>query len=123
MGEPYQRKDGIWVAAIEAGWTATGKRKRITVSAKTKAACARKLRDKAADVDRGMVGTSARTTVKTWADQWLAIKERELRPKAYSAARSYVRIWIVPTIGRKRLTALSPPDVRAVTEAMRKADK
>jgi integrase len=124
MGEPYQRKsDGMWLAAIEAGWTAKCTRKRITVSAKTKAACARKLRDKRAEAERGEVGTSNRTTVKSWADQWLAMKERELRPKAYSAARTYVRVWIVPTIGRKRLTALSPPDVRALDEAMRKADK
>lgn len=120
MGEPYQRKDGMWVAAIEAGWTANNTRKRITVSAKTRAACARKLRDKRLEVERGEAGTSARTTVKSWADQWLAMKERELRPKAYSAARSYVRVWIVPTIGRKRLTALAPTDVRTVTEAMRK---
>ena len=123
MGEPYQRKDGMWVAAIEAGWTAKGTRKRITVSAKTKAACARKLRDKRLEVERGETGASPRTTVKAWADQWLAMKERELRPKAYTAARSYVRVWIVPTIGRKRLTALSPGDVRAVTEAIRKAGK
>lgn len=123
MSKPYQRKDGMWVASIEAGWTAKGTRKRITVSARTKAACERRLRDKKLEVERGEVGTSARATVKTWADQWLGMKERELRPKAYSAARSYVRVWIVPTIGRKRLAALSPPDVRAVTEAMRKAGR
>lgn len=123
MSEPYQRKDGMWVAAIEAGWTAKGTRKRITVSAKSKAACQRKLRDKRAEYERGEIGTSTRATVKSWADQWLEMKEHELRPKAYSAARSYVRVWIVPTIGRKRLTALSPADARAVTEAVRKAGK
>lgn len=123
MSKPYHRKDGMWVAAIEAGWTANSIRRRITVSAKTKAACERRLRDKLLEVERGETGLSARTTVKAWADQWLAMKERDLRPKSYAAARSYVRVWIVPTIGRKRLTALTPADDRAVTEAIRKAGK
>lgn len=123
MTKPYQRKDGLWVASIEDGWTSKGTRHRITVSAKTEAACKRRLRDKLLEVERGETGTSARTTVKSWADQWLTMKERDLRPKAYNAARTYVRVWIVPTIGRKRLTALSPADARAVTEAMRKAGR
>lgn len=122
--KPYRRKDGMWVAAIEAGWTAKGTRKRVTVSAKTKPAAQRKARDKWLEIQNGEgVGASTRATVKSWADQWLPMKERALRPKSYAAARTYVRVWIVPTIGRKRLTALTPADVRAVTEAMRKAGK
>jgi integrase len=123
VSKPYKRKDGMWVATIENGWTAKGTRHRITVSAKTEAACKRRLRDKALEVEQGLTGTSARATVKAWADQWLAMKERILRPKAYNAARTAVRVWIVPTIGRKRLTALSPADARAVTEAILKADR
>lgn len=120
MGKPYRRSsDGLWLASIENGWTAKGTRSRITVSAKTEAACKRKLRDKVKALDAGEVGTSARATVKSWSDQWLAMKKGELRPKAYSAARSPIRTWIVPTIGHKRLTALTPADVRAVTTAIR----
>lgn len=124
-GKPYRRSsDGMWIGAFDAGWTAKGTRRRITVSAKTKGAAQRKLRDKWLQHEQGEgVGTSARATVKSWADQWLPMKERELRPKSYSAARSYVRVWIVPTIGHKRLTTLSPADLRAVTEAIRKAGR
>lgn len=123
MSKPYQRKDGMWIASIENGWTAKGTRARITVSAKTENACKRRLRDKLLEVERGDIGTSARTTVKAWADQWLTMKEADLRPKAYNAARTYVRVWIVPTIGRRRLTALSPADARAVTAAITKAGR
>ena len=34
-GSIYQRKDGKWIGTIEAGYTATGARRRITVAGKT----------------------------------------------------------------------------------------
>lgn len=122
--KPYQRADGMWVAAFDAGWTAKGTRRRITASSKTKGGCARKIKEKWLQHERGEgAAVSTRATVKSWADQWLDTKVRELRPKAYTAARTYVRVWIVPTIGHKRLSALTPADARAVTEAIRKAGR
>jgi len=120
----YQRaSDGMWVAVIEAGVTAQGTRRRITVAAKTEAAAVRKRREKERALDRGESGTDVRATVRSWGEEWLGMKVRELRPKAYSAARTYVRVWIIPTIGRKRLSDLTPGDVRAVATAIRKADR
>lgn len=120
----YQRaSDHMWIAVIEAGVTPQGIRRRITVSAKTEAAAVRKRKEKERALDRGEGGTETRATVRTWADQWLTMKERELRPNAHDAARSYVRVWIVPTIGRKRLSDLSPADARAVATAVRAAGR
>lgn len=123
-GSVYQRSsDGLWVGTIEAGWTATGARRRLTVSDKTEAGAKRKLRDKRAALERGEIGASERTTVKAWSQTWLAMKEQTLRPKAYAAAASPVRRWIVPTIGHRRLTQLTPADVRAVATAQRDAGR
>jgi len=120
----YQRSsDGMWIGTIEAGWNANGTRRRITVSSKTESGAVRKRKEKLRSLDRGEGGTDARATVRSWGEEWLAMKERELRPKAYSAARTYVRIWIAPTIGRRRLADLTPADVRAVATAIRKADR
>lgn len=123
-GSIYQRaSDGRWIGTFEAGWTSKGTRRRVTVSAKTEAECKRRLRDKRLAVDRGEVGTSERTTVKAWAETYLEMRKRDLSPKGYNAAASPIRKWIVPTIGHRRLTQLTPADVRAVGEAQRAAGR
>ena len=114
-GGLYQRSDGVWVGTIEAGWTASGTRKRVTVSSKDKTTAKRKLRDKQREIERdGVTNVSARATVKSWADEWIVMEESELAPKAFIATRSAVTKWIVPTIGHKRFELLTPADVRKV---------
>lgn len=119
-----QRADGLWVGTIEAGWTETGTRRRVTVSSRNRDHAAKKLRDKRLLLERaGQQQVNTRATVKTWAGDWLPIQERRLRPNSYNATRSAVQRWIVPTIGHRRLDALTPGDVRAVEAAQRKAGK
>ena len=124
-GSVYQRAtDGRWIGTLEAGWTAKGTRRRITVSAATEAAAKRKLRDKRLQVEReGLPAAGGRVTVKAWCETWLEMKVRTLRPKAYNAAASPVRKWIVPTIGHRRLDMLTPADVRSVERAQRQAGR
>lgn len=120
-GSIYQRRsDRRWVGTIETGWTASGTRRRVTVTAKTQAEVRRKLRNKRAAVERGETAVG-RATVKQWAEVWLPMKEASLRPKGYNAVRAPVQRWIVPTIGHRRLDALTPGDVRAVAKAQRDA--
>jgi integrase len=123
-GNVYQRADGLWIGRIDAGFTANGKRRRATVSAKTEAQAKRKLRELAQRLDAGgQVGADARMTVKRYAEEWLARKATRLRPKAYNAAASPMRRWIIPTIGHRRLTELTPAHVRAVERAQREAGR
>ncbi|GAA5143254.1 site-specific integrase [Nocardioides marinquilinus] len=118
----YQRADGRWYAAIDLGLTERGTRRRITVSAKTEPAVKVRLRERLRELDEmGDTDLSTRTTVKQWADQWLPLVERTLRPQPYIASRSAVRRWIVPTIGHKQLVKLTPRDIRAVADAQRAA--
>jgi len=53
-------------------------------------------------------------TVAEWAPQWLALRERTVRPGSLTADRSAVNKWILPTIGTRPLAGLLPADVRAV---------
>jgi integrase len=124
-GSVYQRSsDGLFVATIDVAPGANGKRRRITVSAKTRPAALKKLRDKRVAIEASGVPTqAARTTVKQWAATWLEIKQRTLSPRGYNAAASPVRKWIVPTIGHRRLDALTPADLRAVADAQREAGR
>lgn len=120
-GSIYQRKDGKWIGATQAGFTSSGARRRVTVVGRTEAEVKRRLRDKIADVKAGEVVMSPTTTVKAWSDTWLAIKQREISPKGYSALAGSIKKWVIPTIGHKRLTALTPADVRAVEDVQRAA--
>lgn len=122
-GSIYQRSDGRWIGRIEAGWTATGTRRRITVSAPTERECRARLRARQREIaEHGRPAARPRSiTVKAWADQWLTLHAREVRPASYTASRYAVARWVAPTIGAKRLDALTPGDVRAVLDAVRAA--
>lgn len=121
-GSVYQRKDGMWIGALSAGWSDSGARRRITVSAKTEAEARIRLREKRRVLElAGDTGVDVRATVRSWADEWLKIAERKQRPHTFNATRVAVRKWIIPTIGHKRFAQLNPADVRAVAAAQRAA--
>ena len=118
--KPAQRKDGLWVARIEAGYTTRGTRRRIVVSAKTEAECKRRLKAKQRELAnrKAPAAGRARATVKTWTDEWLPIYQGEVKPTVYRTNASLVRRWIVPELGHIRLTDLMPYDIRAMHRAM-----
>lgn len=122
-GTIYQRKsDGMWLATIETGWTENGTRRRIYITAKTRKEVARKLKDKQAQIIMdGTPASATSPTVKQWAEQWLENRKSHIRPLAFTNDVGYVKNWIVPTIGHRKLDALTPADVRAVTRAAEKA--
>lgn len=112
-GSVYQNSRGQWVATIEAGWTERGTRRRHTLKARTEA----EIRERLGEAQRriatdGVITSFATITVKRWADQWLAQRQRIVRPGTYVSDRSAVNRWIIPTLGHLRLDALAPADVR-----------
>lgn len=124
-GSVYQRaSDGRWIGTFQAGWTERGTRRVLTVSATTEAECKRRLikRQREHDTDSGAV-KGGHTTVRSWCETWLEHQATRARPKYYATDASAVRRWIIPTIGAKRLDALTPGDVRAVSTAVRKAGR
>lgn len=114
-GTIYQNSRGQWVAAIEAGWTVQGTRRRLTLKARTEAGVRARLTEAQRRIAMEGPATSfASVTVKRWADQWLAHRQRIVRPGTFVSDRSAVRRWIVPTVGHLRLDALTPADIRKV---------
>src|SRR5574338_267685 len=65
-GSLTQRKDGLWIARVDAGWTPQGTRRRLTASSKSKAEAARKLKELQRRVAAGSIAPTASTrlTVK-----------------------------------------------------------
>lgn len=118
-GSVHQRSsDGMWIGTYEAGWTAKGKRRRITASAMTEAKCKVRLRQKIDEYKSGGASTmSDRTTVKAYSEKWLEKTSKKVRPKTWATNRSAVTQWIIPTIGHRRLRDLHADDVQAVQDA------
>lgn len=122
-GSIHQRADGKWVARIEAGYTPRGTRRRATRITRTKQEAVRALRDLKTRAAAGETHLDTRTTVKAWSDEWLPLQEARVRPKGFRADKSAVRQWIVPTIGHRRLTDLTPADTRKLETALEKAGR
>jgi integrase len=125
-GSIFQRSDGLWIARVEAGYDRHGNRRRPQRASKTKTEAQRKLKELLRDVALDNLpdeGASTRATVKTWADTWLAMHEREVRPNVYVTDKGHVRKWIVPTLGTRRLADLNPGDLRRLHKAVTSAGR
>ncbi|GAA1478134.1 site-specific integrase [Nocardioides aestuarii] len=123
-GSVHKRADGRWAGTIEAGLTASGTRRRLTVYGRTETECRDKLRERQRQVEaEGLPTTDGRTTVKKYAEHWLDARRTEVRNGPWSTDASAVKQWIVPTLGHKRLEDLTPADVRAVSTAQQKAGR
>lgn len=121
-GSIYRNSRGQWVAAIEAGWTERGTRRRLTLKARTETEVRARLAEAQRRIEaEGRVTSFATITVKRWADQWLVQRQRVVRPGTYVSDRSAVNRWIVPTLGNARLDALAPADVRRIASAQENA--
>lgn len=113
----YDATRGRWVGTYEAGWTTRGTRRRRKVTGRTEAETRRRLLTRIRETTTDDA-TGTHPTVKRWAETWLTITAHRHRPATFTANRSAVGRWIIPTIGHKRLDRLTPADVRAVTRAI-----
>lgn len=117
-GSIYRNSRGQWVAAIEVGWSVTGKRRRITFKARTEAEVrARLVQAQQRIAVEGPTASFSSISVRRWADEWLEHRQRIVRPGTFVSDQSSINKWIVPVIGRIRLDALTPADIRAVAQA------
>jgi integrase len=123
-GSIYQRaSDGRWMGTLEGGFTASGARRRITVSGKTRPDVVRKLRDKRLEVEReGHRNVKRTTSVAKWSELWLESIQPHVRPSAYETDRAATKA-IVAAIGAVKLADLTPADVRSVAAYLRKNKK
>lgn len=120
-GSIYKRRDGRWAGAIDAGYTKTGNRRRITVYGRTKREAQDKLRAarKAILLDEIVEGVDTRTTVKKWSDTWFEQRPYKVRPKTVTGEISMINLWVLPIVGHRRLADLTPADLRKITSHMR----
>lgn len=116
-GRPRHACQGRWFGVVEMT-AAGGGRRRRTVSAKTKQAVRVKLRDLQKRTAAGTKNDGSQT-VAAWLTYWLD-EVADVRPSTERTYRGYIQKWIIPRLGRTRLTNLSPEDVRSLLRDMEK---
>jgi integrase len=124
MLHPEHACKGPWVGRFQAGWLPSGGPRILTVTAPTEAECKKRLERRMLEVadDPGNV-RGGHMTVKAWADEYLPQLAARARPNYYSAESSAIRRWVIPQVGKRRLDALTPSDMRKVTAAVRAAGR
>lgn len=113
-GSVYQRaSDGMWVCAIDLGTGPDGKRKRKTVTAKTKADLITKRRKLIRDIEDGITVTHTGMTVAAWLTRWHTdICKPRVHPRVWTDYGYQIDRHISPAIGKARLDKLTPSMVR-----------
>lgn len=109
-GALYKRKDGMWIGAVDVGWKPDGTRDRRQVSSKNKARASAKLAELRAQAERGAAAPARTVTVKAWLDRWL--EDLRVAPMTERSYRETSRLYLVPTVGKRRLDQLGPQHVR-----------
>ena len=112
-GAVYQRaSDGRWLGAVVVGYDPEGRPRRTTVSARTRSEAVAKLKQLQRQIDDGLPAPDPALTVAKLLARW---HEDVLRHQvSASTAANYRAIadhHVLPTLGRKRVLALSPADV------------
>jgi hypothetical protein len=109
-GSVYQNGDR-WRGAVT--WTeADGTRRRRTVSARTSAEAREKLDRLRADLRLGTLAPSGSSvTVGEYLEGWIERHRARVRPSTWQTAEGYVRVYLIPALGRRPLARLSATDV------------
>jgi integrase len=119
-GTIFKRSDGRWEATIDLGWRPNGGRHRKSFYGQTRAEAASKLREAQAAVDRGQPLLDARVTVGDFLGRWLGEVVKPRRSFGHwRNCEQYVRLHILPELGRVTLAKLSAADVEGLVNATR----
>ncbi len=119
-----QRKDGLWEATISLGFKLDNdgkpKRQRKSIYGKTRQEVAAKLKVALRDQQRGLPPADDRLTVAGYLTEWLArVQPPAVKPSTYRSYEQTVRLYLIPGLGRVKLSKLEPQQVQVFLDAKR----
>ncbi|MGA9077542.1 MAG: N-terminal phage integrase SAM-like domain-containing protein, partial [Acidimicrobiales bacterium] len=108
-GSIYRRDtDGRWVGSVHLGWE-NGRRRRKVVYGRTQAEVVRKIKQLHGEISKGLPPPDDRTTVEQLLHRWLRdVVPGRVGPATLENYRLIAEHHIIPELGKKKLTALSP---------------
>lgn len=113
-GTVFQRSNGSWCAQVSFVDPGTGKRKRKSVSGKTKQEVLKKKRDLENLKDAGRLVDSEKFTVGQWLDRWLEVyKKPALKPSTWASYKQLTDLHIKPALGERQLDRLQASEIQA----------
>jgi integrase len=118
-GSVYRRSDGHWAGMLDLGWI-DGKRKRRSVSGRTRAEVVKKLNELQRAKEQGADLAARPRTVEQWMNEWLnEIKVHDgTRQSTLDRYGQVTRTHIIPALGRKRIDRLTPGDVQSFVNGL-----
>ncbi|MEB0286763.1 site-specific integrase [Cryobacterium sp. 10I1] len=120
----YIPSKNLWRGVIDIGFTPDGRRKQETVTSRTQRGARDKLNELKEEIKIYGAPLDRRRTVEQWASHWLeTVCRPKLKPKPFAAYESVTRSWIVPVIGKKRMSLVKPSDVREVYQRIAQAGR
>lgn len=115
-GSVYQRANGKWIATLDLPPGPDGKRRRRTVTGKTKAEAIRKRKQLDPTTPTDSI------TLNNWIDQWIdSPATANLKPKTKSGYITEIERRIKPTLGHILLTKLAPRHTAVLADAYQRA--
>jgi integrase len=122
MRGTVEKYGSSWRIRYEAGLRPDGKRdQRSKAGFKTKREAQEALSEALEQVRRGVVTDTRGLTVGAYLDSWLDGK-RKLRPSTRRAYESHIRVYLTPTIGHVRLSALRADHLDKMYETIRSGE-
>jgi integrase len=106
-GTIYHRPDGRWEAVVDLGWQ-DGKRRRKYLYGRTRREVAEKLARALKARQEHVPFVSERTTVEQYLVAWLELIRPTIQDSTWRRYEQYVRLHLVPSIGKVRLVKLQP---------------
>jgi len=118
QGSIRQRADGRW----EARYYVDGNRKSIISkknSLKPKEEVTIALNKVLYEINNGLYVEQKKMTVSQWLDIWLTeYKINNLKPRTIESYRDTIRLYILPTLGKKSIKDLRPDELQALLNRM-----
>jgi integrase len=115
-GTVFQRSwDGLWVARLDLGQGADGRRRRWQAASRTRNSALQSLRGaRQQHTTTGTLGLPS-LTVAGWLRRWLEdVARPTVRPSTWRDYETTVRRHLIPSLGGQKLARLTPGDVRAM---------
>jgi len=110
---------GRWVGTLVA--EVDGRKRRKAIYGRTMKETKARLDKARAERDAGTLVLD-HMTVAAWLTHWLdKVAARNLKPQTTRGYRGYLTRWLIPQLGRHRLTTLRPEHVRGLHDTMRAA--
>jgi len=108
-GSIYQRKDGRWAASITFE-----NHRRKTYYGRTRKEVQEQLKVVLHEQQQGTLVTTRQQTVAQYLSQWLENHQPSVRLRTYERYEQFVRLHLIPVIGRIPLQKLTPQQIQSL---------